>query len=224
MQPGTTRQRFGRPSPAMIISIVALITALTGSAYAALGEENFRRKHPRNLGKNSVGSRQLKSKAVTTGKVANNAITGKKVASNTLTGDDINLGQLGTVPSATNAQSAQNANTVGGHAAACPAGSTLIRGTCFDLALNPTVGGVKAAANACAAKGGYLPTPMELYSIRTVINLGTGIAPDYAVADEYYSNTTGGNYRTVTVDGTGKIEETPVDSNTRYVCAYGLVR
>ena len=33
----------------------------------------------------------------------------------------------------------------------------------------------EAAADACAAKGGYLPTPLELYSTRAVLNLGTGV-------------------------------------------------
>lgn len=202
--------RTWRPSPALIIAIIALCAALTGTAWAALG-------------KNSVGSKQLKSKAVTTGKIANNAVTGAKVASNSLTSSDINVEQLGTVPSATNAQTAQDARTVNGHPAECPSGATLIRGVCFDLALNPVVAGVKAAANACAAKQGYLPTPMELYSVRNVINLGTGVAPDYAVADEYYANTVGVNYRTVTVDGAGKIEEQPIEQPTRFICAYELV-
>jgi hypothetical protein len=202
-----------RPSPALVISIIALIAALTGTAYAA------------SLGKNSVGSRQLKSKSVTTGKIANNSVTGAKVAKETLTGDDIKIGQLPPVPNANEAAHTKNADTLGeNHAASCPGGSTLIRGVCFDLALNPVVAGVKAAANACAAKGGFLPTPMQLYSVRNVINLGTGVAPDYAVADQYYANTVGVNYRTVTIDGSGKIEEIPVEANTKYICAYQLVR
>ena len=207
-----------RPSPALVISIIALIAALTGSAYAAT------------LGKNSVGSRQLKSKSVTTGKIANNAVTGAKVAKQTLTADDIKVSQLPAVPSAIEAAHAKKADTLVDnlgetHAAACPGGSTLIRGVCFDLALNPVVAGVKAAADACAAKGGFLPSPMELYSVRDVINLGTGTAAaDHAVTDQYYNNTAGGSYRTITVDGTGKIQELPVEAETKYICAYGLVR
>jgi len=205
-----------RPSPALIISIIALIAALSGTAYAALG-------------KNSVGSRQLKSKSVTTGKIANNAVTSAKVAKETLTGDDIRISGLPSVPNANEATHAKSADTLLGggenHAASCPGGSTLIRGICFDLALNPAVPGVKAAANSCAAKGGFLPTPLELYSVRNVINLGTGVAPDYAVADAYYANTAGTNYRTLTVDGSGKIEELGnVDGNVKYICAYQLVR
>ena len=200
-----------RPSPALIISIIALIAALSGSAYAA------------SLGKNSVGSRQLKSKAVTTGKIANNAVTGAKVAKESLTGDDIKVGQLPAVPDAKEAAHAKNADTLGAnHAAACPSGATLIRGVCFDLALNPVAADVKAAADACAAKGGYLPDPMELYSVRGVINLGFGV--DAAVTDQYYGNTTGSKYTTVVIDGTGKISEVEVDDPVRYICSYELVR
>src|ERR1700690_3247488 len=108
--------RVKRPSPAMVVAIVALVLALTGTAFAALG-------------KNSVGSRQIKSKAITTGKLANNAVNGAKVANGSLTGADINVGALGVVPSATSAANAGNANTVGGHSASCPSGTTLIRRT-----------------------------------------------------------------------------------------------
>lgn len=198
-----------RPSPALVVAIIALIASMVGTAWAALP-------------KNSVGTKQLKSKAVTTGKIANNAVTGAKVASGTLTGQDIDLSRLGTVPNASSAQTGQEANTVGGHSAACPGGSTLIRGVCYDLALNPVVAGVKLAAAACQAKGGYLPTPMQLFSVRDVINLGTGIAPDYAVSDQYYADNFA--YKTVTVDGSGKMEELGIASPTRYICSYELVR
>jgi hypothetical protein len=198
-----------RPEPALIVAIIALIASLAGTAWAALP-------------KNSVGTKQLKSRSVTTGKIANNAVTGAKVATGTLTGADINLGQLGTVPNASSAQTGQDAQTVGGHAAACPGGSTLIRGVCYDLGLNPVVAGVKAAASACQAKGGYLPTPMQLYSVRDVINLGTGTPPEYAVADQYYADNT--NYKTINVDGSGKMEELLITAPTRYICAYQLVR
>jgi hypothetical protein len=214
MQEARTR----RPSPALIVAIIALIASLTGTSFAAV---KLQRKNVK-LHKNSVGTKQLKAKAVTTGKIANGAVTGAKVAANTLTSADINIGQLGTVPSASSTQTAQNSNTISGHGASCPGGTTLLRGICYDLALNPVVGGVKAAANACAGKGGYLPTPMQLYSIRSVINLGTGTAPDYAVSDQYYADNFA--YKTIVVDGSGKMEELPVESNTKYICAYELVR
>jgi hypothetical protein len=204
--------KISRPSPAMIVAIIALFAALTGTAFAALG-------------KNSVGSRQLKSKAVTTGKIANNAITSVKVAKGALTGEDININALGTVPSATSAASAGNSNTVNGHFASCPGGTTLIRGVCFDAAPNGAVANLKAAADACAAKGGFLPSVMALYSTRQVLNLGTGVGTDHMFTDSYYSAVgTGSNYTTVVIDGTGKISEQSVDSPSAFICAYGLVR
>jgi hypothetical protein len=153
-----------------------------------------------------------------------------------LTGEDLNLSTLGTVPNATTADSAKttansshansadlarDAETVNGFEVGCFAGTTLIRGVCFDLALSGPVNGVKAASTACNAKGGFLPDPMMLYSIHTIINLGTGVAPNFAVADQYYAN--GVLFKTVVVDSSGKIEELPVDSETKYVCAYSPV-
>jgi hypothetical protein len=218
MQPGSpdagnkaSKWRIARPSPALIVAIVALLCALTGTAYAALG-------------KNTVGTKQLKNAAVTTGKIHNNAVNGAKVAKNSLTGEDINVSALGTVPDASHAGSGDNANTVGGHAAACPSGTTLIRGVCFDSAPSGPVNGVKAASDACAAKGGYLPTPLELYSVRGVINLGTGVGTDYQFTDSFYGNTSGSSYTTVTVNGSGTIQESGIGSEGDYVCAYALVR
>lgn len=200
-----------RPSPAMVIAVIALICALTGTAYAALG-------------KNSVGSRQLKAKSVTTGKIANNAVNAAKVADGSLSGQDINLAALGTVPSATSAANAANADTLAGHGAACPPATTLIRGLCFDSTSNPAAQSLEAAAGDCAAKGGYLPTPMELYSTRGVLNLGSGIGSDHQYTDTVYSNTSGGNYRTIVIDGTGALTEQAPSTASRYTCAYQLVR
>jgi hypothetical protein len=125
---------------------------------------------------------------------------------------------------AARADSAGNADTLGGHAAACPAGAILVRGVCFDSAPGPVVSDVKTAADTCAAKGGFLPTPMELYSVRGLINLGTGVGADRVFTDSYYGNTQGSKYGTVVIDGTGAISEQEVTSPARYVCTYPLVR
>lgn len=206
------KTKVGIPSPAMIVALIALVAALSGTAYAALG-------------KNSVGTKQLKAKAVTSGKIANNAVTSAKVAKNSLTGADINVGALGTVPSADHASSAGNADTVTGHAASCPGGTVLIRGVCFDASPNGEVATLKDAADACAAKGGYLPTPMEIFSTRSVLNLGTGVGTSHMYTDTYYSAVgTGSNYTTVVIDGTGKLTEQGVDDPSQFICAYALVR
>lgn len=84
------RLRLGRPSPALVISIVALVMAMGGTGYAAL-----------KLPKNSVGSKQLKK----------NSVTGSKVKNGSLTGADLKLSALGTVPAASNAANATHAGT-----------------------------------------------------------------------------------------------------------------
>jgi hypothetical protein len=206
-----------RPSPALIIAIIALIAALGGTAWAA------------GLKKGSVGSRQLKSGSVTTGKIANNAITSPKVAKETLTGADIDVANLGSVPSATHASSADLASALSDgsehRAAGCPAGATDIRGVCFDKTLSAAVKGVKLAADACAAKGGWLPTPMELYSVRNVIFLGGGTPPDYAVSDVYFNEPIGGTaYSSIVVTSTGATPSVPENAEVKYICAYPLVR
>ena len=213
-QAATKQQIRKRLTYANVMSTIAVFLTLGGATALAAGQ----------LGKNSVGPRQLKSKAVTTGKLANNAVNAAKVANGSLTGQDINVAALGTVPNATSALSAGNANTVGGHSASCPSGTTLIRGVCFDSQSNPVANTLKEAADDCAAKGGYLPTPMQLYSVRGVLNLGTGIGAEHQYTDEVYANTAGVNYSTVTVDGTGAITEKGIGSPSRYTCAYPLVR
>jgi hypothetical protein len=197
----------------MIVAIIALVAALSGSAIAAKKAA---------LPKNSVGTKQLKNKSVTTGKIANNAVTGAKVANESLTNEDIKVSQLATVPSAERADSAGDSEKITGHPAVCPAGTTPVRGTCYDVNLKGPVNGVKAASTQCANAGGYLPTPMQLYSVRTVVNLGEGSPPNYAVSDQYYADNF--NYKTITVDGSGTMAELEINGSTKFICAYALVR
>lgn len=84
---------------ANVMSSIAVFLVIGGAtAFAALG-------------KNTVGSKQLKKNAVTTAKIKANAVNGSKVKDGSLTGADINLGSLGTVPNATHATDADSAKT-----------------------------------------------------------------------------------------------------------------
>ncbi|HEY7256151.1 MAG TPA: hypothetical protein VH476_05655 [Solirubrobacterales bacterium] len=85
---------------ANVMATVAVFIALGGSAYAF------------HLGKNSVGSKQLKKNAVVTAKVKNEAITAAKVKRGALTGTQINAATLGTVPDAAHAGSADVATSL----------------------------------------------------------------------------------------------------------------
>jgi hypothetical protein len=72
-----------RPSPAMLVALLALFVALGGSSYAALQLPN-----------NSVGSKKLKNNAVISKKIKNGAVTSKKVKDGSLLSADFKAGQL----------------------------------------------------------------------------------------------------------------------------------
>jgi hypothetical protein len=200
----------------MVVAIIALLAALSGSAYA--------------LSINTVGPRQIKSKAVTSAKLADEAVTGAKVANHSLTGADIELSALGTVPDATHVDNAGNAATVDGHPAVCPGGTTLIRGVCFDSVASGPVTGVQTAAEECANRGGYLPTPEKLLRTRAVLELGDGNGTHAEFTDSYYANTSGGEYATSVVSEAG--EKSVLAENEKhervgtfqFICSYPLVR
>lgn len=82
-----------RPSPAMVVAMIALFVAMSGVGYAA------------SVADNSVGTKALKSRAVTGDKIAKNTILGSRIINGTIKGKDINMSQLGTVPSASTAGS-----------------------------------------------------------------------------------------------------------------------
>jgi len=80
------RTRFGRPSASMVIAFIALIAAIGGSAYAAVGE---------------ITSRQI----------MDGTIKNKDIKDDALKGNKINESLLGKVPSAANADNATTADS-----------------------------------------------------------------------------------------------------------------
>jgi hypothetical protein len=90
-------RKLGRPSPAMIVALVALFAALGGSAYAA----------------STIGTKQIKNGAITAAKLKKEAVTAAKIKNGAISGAKLNLSQLGTVPSASHASSADSAGTAG---------------------------------------------------------------------------------------------------------------
>ena len=128
-----------RPSPALVIALIALFVSLSGVAYGVATGSIDSREIAQNtirsgdLRNNEVRSRDLRNNEVRTRDVRNNevrgvdirnsTVQGREVALNTLTGDDIDESRLGKVPSATSADtaataaaatSARNADTVDG--------------------------------------------------------------------------------------------------------------
>jgi hypothetical protein len=116
-----------------VVSFLALFVALSAGSYAAI-----------KLPANSVGAKQLKSKAVTSSKLAANAVDASKVKDGSLTGADLNLTGFPKVPSAATADTAgsaaiarvkqvtavgsTNGGTVGTATAVCDPGLVVIGG------------------------------------------------------------------------------------------------
>jgi hypothetical protein len=208
------------PKPATVVAVIALIAATTGTAVAA--------RDAIKLPKNSVGAPQLKKKAVTLGKVGNNAVSEPNVIDKSLTGAEFRLQTLVNIPAALDASHAGNADTVAGHPANCPGGTTLIRGVCFDSSPNGLASSLQEAADGCAAKGGWLPTPAELFSAKGILNLGTGVGTDEQFTDSVYADDGAPpaqpNKWTMTIDGKGTLERHELDQPSHYFCVYPLVR
>lgn len=69
---------IGRPSPSMIVALLALTVALGGTSYAAT-----------KLSKNSVGEKQIKKNAVTTRKIRSKAVNNSRLANNAVTSNKV---------------------------------------------------------------------------------------------------------------------------------------
>lgn len=150
------RKRVQRPSPALVISLIALFVAMGGVGYAAV----------------KIDGKNLKNKSVAGKKLKNKTIGGGKVKADTLTGVQINESTLGKVPSATTADKATTADTAGSAAPSGPAGGSLT-GTFPNptLAAN-SVGAAQIAANVVGSS--ELGTITERSATSTTMAAGTG--------------------------------------------------
>lgn len=99
------RKRLTYANVMASIAVFLVLGGATAIAANQLGKNSVGRKQ---LKANSVTAAKIKKNAVTTAKIKNNAVTGAKVKDGSLTGTDINLGTLGTVPSANTANTANS--------------------------------------------------------------------------------------------------------------------
>jgi hypothetical protein len=135
-----------------VVATLALFLVLAGGSAFAAGK----------LAKNSVGTKQIK----------NNAITGPKIKDGAVTGSKISLSTLGTVPSATHADSATNAT----HAASADSAT---HAASADSATNATkLDGQEAAI--------YLGRAAQARAFSPVANIakeaGTNVTPGAALS------------------------------------------
>lgn len=88
-------RRIPRPTPALVIAIVALFAALGGTSYAAA----------------KITGKMIANSTITGPDVKNKSLGPSELKPESLTGGQINEASLGTVPHATNADNAVNAQT-----------------------------------------------------------------------------------------------------------------
>jgi hypothetical protein len=104
-----------RPSPALVISLIALFVSLSGVSYGVatgfIDSRELKNNEVRSIDirNNEVRTRDLRNNDIRGRDVRNSTVQGRDVALNTLTGDDVNESRLGKVPSAAAADSAVNA-------------------------------------------------------------------------------------------------------------------
>jgi hypothetical protein len=109
-----------RPSPALVISLIALFVSLSGVSYGVatgfIDSRELKNNQVRSvdLRNNDVRTRDLRNNEVRGRDIRNSTIQGGDVALNTLTGDDINESRVGKVPSAAAADTATTATTAEG--------------------------------------------------------------------------------------------------------------
>jgi hypothetical protein len=153
------RRLKGKLTYANVMSTIAVFLLLGGGAAFAATK----------LGKNTVGTKQIKNNAVSTAKIQNGAINGEKV----------NLASLGTVPnakhaetatSATSASSAANANALGGASASayrdkCPSEtSPAAIGLCVTNS-SLGFGNFTEALAQCGEHGLQVPSPAQAEAV-----------------------------------------------------------
>jgi len=107
-----------RPSPALVISMIALFVSLSGVSYGvatgSIDSREIKNNEVRSLDirNNEIRTRDLRNNEVRGIDIRNSTIQGRDVALNTLTGDDVREDSLGKVPSAATADSATTAGGV----------------------------------------------------------------------------------------------------------------
>jgi hypothetical protein len=139
--------RIRRPSPSMVVALIALLVALAGTGYAAvhLPRGSVGAKQ---LKKNAVTKAKIRESAVTQGKIHKDAITGIKIKNHSILGKDIRIKSVSKVPSAA---VADTANALG------PTEPPHLVGAAGEPEF------AEGAGNVGVQKGGALPQPVVFY-------------------------------------------------------------
>lgn len=233
------RKGLRRPSPSLVISMIALFVAMSGTVYAA--------KTAKISGKaikvKSLPGNRLKPRSVTANRLAPGVLTPASPAAQSpgvVTGLEIDELTLGQVPEAAhadtadfaqnavdaetalNAVNAVNASKVNGYEAGCLPRTQYFAGECWQTSAADTAVPAAAAAQSCTTQGGALPEALQLaaFSQEPGVTLDAG--------DEWandITNVSGLNfYGVITVSATGGVNYVLGTNQKKYRCVFPLLR
>jgi hypothetical protein len=143
-----------RLSFANVTATIALFLAVAGGVASATHLQVF----SSDIVNGEVRARDLEAGAVGAGKLAANSVSGAKVLDDSLGGADVLEPSLAEVPSAARAD---DADTVDGRNATCPAGTRLFLGACWEEQRRAQSTTVFNAMDACVFSDRYLPHALE---------------------------------------------------------------
>lgn len=196
-------KQIRRPSPALVISVIALFAALGGTVYAG----------------SKISGKMIKVKSLPGNRLQVGSLPGNRLKADTVTGAQVNESTLAQVPSAATAANADNATKVNGHTAECRAGTQPFAGGCWESAARAAVTEPVAAAT-CNELGGTLPRAFELVSFSKMVTLGG--TDEWS--DDINTVTGLGAYTVITVSKEGKVNTDAPTDTKEYRCVLPLVR
>ena len=197
-----------RPSPAMVVALIALFVALGGTSYAAL------RIGSKQIVNNSIRSIDVRDNTLRGKDVLNGGLTGKDVANDSLTGADIFETSLGTVPTAVNAT---NASTLGGKSVTdltvhCPTDTPYhYAGACYTT-FKPA-SDFFSASKVCGDEGKKLPSASELTALTERTN---ATLQGNEISSSLYN--TGTTFRYIAVNDAGVISTADTTTSNNFRC------
>jgi hypothetical protein len=223
------------PSPALVVSVLALFVALGGTVYAA------QKLDGRAIKAKSLPGNRLKLRSVPANRLKPGVLraAGLGQPGGQITGAEIDELSLGQVPEAAHAESAEyaktageaqtalnavnavNASTVNGHSAGCLPGTQQFAGACWQSSASETALSAPAAAASCAAQGGALPEALQLatFSQQPGVTLDSG--------DEWSGDITNMTavdiYAVVTVSAAGNVGFIGSSNTRKFRCVIPLL-
>ena len=224
-------QGLGRPGPATILAMLALVAALAGTAYAA-GRIDGREVKVKSLPGNRLRLGSVPANRLRPG------VLGARIPGQ-ITGSQIDERSLGQVPSAAyadiagtaqsaldaqtaiNAVNAVNASTVNGHGAGCLPGTEPFAGACWQTSASEAAATAPAAAVSCAAQGGTLPEALQLAAFAQQPGIKLHEAGEWSSDLTNYSGSNA--YGVLTVTATSVIEMALPSGTRHYRCVVPLV-